>query len=79
MDKLNYSPSVFLVAHDSDWDRYGLYLLYVDFEDSFEVTGVRITLRDVSAAANNLRDVTVELRIYATCTRCVFKGHRLVK
>lgn len=56
MDKLKYFPFGFLAAHDRDWDRHGLYLVYIDFENPFEVTGFRIAVKDVPAAANTLRD-----------------------
>ncbi|THY03824.1 hypothetical protein D6D01_10171 [Aureobasidium pullulans] len=56
MDKLEYFPFGFLAAHDRDWDRHGLYLVYIDFEEPFEVTAFRIALKDVPTAANTLRD-----------------------
>ncbi|CAD0084631.1 unnamed protein product [Aureobasidium vineae] len=56
MDKLDYFPFGFLAAHDRCWDRQGLYLVYIDFEEPFEVTGFRVPLDDVSTAVNILRD-----------------------
>ncbi|CAD0110877.1 unnamed protein product [Aureobasidium uvarum] len=56
MNKLDYFPFGFLAAHNRDWDRKGVFLVYIDFEESFEVTGFRVSIDNVSTAANILRD-----------------------
>lgn len=56
MDGLGYFPFGFLAAHDRDWESRGLYLVYIDFEEPFEVTGFRVSLGNVATAANILRD-----------------------
>jgi hypothetical protein len=56
MDELDYFPFGFLAAYDRDWERRGIYLVHIDFEEPFEVTGFRIAMDDVPTAANTLRD-----------------------
>jgi hypothetical protein len=56
MDELDYYPFAFLAAYDRDWEHRGIYLVHIDFEEPFEVTGFRIAPEDVPAAANTLRD-----------------------
>ncbi|CAD0097272.1 unnamed protein product, partial [Aureobasidium mustum] len=55
-DKLEYFPFGFLAAHDEDWKANGVSLVYVDFEEPYEVTGFRISIENVAMAANTLRD-----------------------
>jgi hypothetical protein len=56
MDELDYFPFGFLAAYDRDWEHREIYLVHIDFEEPFEVTGFQIALSDVPAAANTLRD-----------------------
>jgi len=56
MSKLDLFPFGFLAVCDRDWQSRGLYLVYIDFEEPFEVTGFRIGVGDVCAAVNTLRD-----------------------
>ncbi|KAI4854606.1 hypothetical protein E4T44_00053 [Aureobasidium sp. EXF-8845] len=56
IDKLEYFPFGFLAVHDGDWQACGLYIVSIDFEAPFKVTGFRISLDDITAAANTLRD-----------------------
>jgi hypothetical protein len=56
IDKLDYFPFGILAVHDRDWQACGLYIVSIDFEAPIKVTGFRISLDDISAAANTLRD-----------------------
>lgn len=55
-DKLGYFPFGFLAAHHRNWKARGIHLVYIDFEEPFEVTGFRLAVDHVAAAANTLRD-----------------------
>ncbi|KAG9684844.1 hypothetical protein KCU95_g12806, partial [Aureobasidium melanogenum] len=56
LNELNHFPFGFLVAHDRDWNFEGLLLVYIDFEEPFEVTGFRVSIEDVAPAAETLRN-----------------------
>jgi hypothetical protein len=56
LDELDFFPFGFLAAHDEVWDENGVFLVYIDFEEPFEVTGFCLSTDDVPAAASTLRD-----------------------
>ncbi|KAI5239990.1 hypothetical protein E4T42_08517 [Aureobasidium subglaciale] len=56
LDDLDCFPFGFLTVLDEDWKNDGLFLVSIDFEEPFEVTGFRLSLDDVPTAASTLRD-----------------------
>ncbi|KAI5247857.1 hypothetical protein E4T43_01865 [Aureobasidium subglaciale] len=53
---LDCFPFGFLTVLDEGWKNDGLFLVHIDFEEPFEVTGFRLSLNDVPTAASTLRD-----------------------
>lgn len=69
VDKLEYFPFGFMVVHDRNLNAKGLYLVYIDFEEPFEVTGFRLSIEDVATAADTRGMTIMELRKYVTYMR----------
>lgn len=55
-DAPQYFPFGLLVVHDRDWSNNGIFLVYIDFEEPYKVTGFRLKACDVSAAYDTLRN-----------------------